>query len=188
MAVRNGFFLIASGLVGILLLSGCTGTKRALGLEKSIPDEFAVLNRGPLVMPPDYNLHPPVPGADRPQELPAVEQARIAVLGRAKLEALKAHGLSNGEVILLAHAGADVAAPDVRTVLDREASTFAGEDPKFTHKLLNWKDENASQGVALDPVAEKKRLAQNQAEGKKANEGNVPTIDKGGSGKFLGVF
>jgi hypothetical protein len=179
---------LSLGLAAALLLSGCNSTKRALGLEKTVPDEFAVLNRGPLVMPPDYNLHPPVPGADRPQEQPAAEQARTALLGRAKLDALRARGLSRGEVALLAHAGADVATPDVRQNIDREASTFAPEDKQFTHKLLDWKDEGLGQGVAVDPAAEEKRLAQNKAEGKKPNEGKVPTIGKGGSSGFLGIF
>ena len=179
---------LALGLATVLVLSGCNSTKRALGLEKTVPDEFAVLNRGPLVMPPDYQLRPPVPGADRPQEAPASEQARTALLGRAKLDALRARGLSRGEVVLLAHAGADVATPDVRTDIDKEASSFAPEDKQFTHRLLDWKDETLGQGVAVDPVKEEKRLSENKAEGKKPNEGEVPTIGKGSKGGFLGVF
>jgi hypothetical protein len=169
-------------------LSACRDTKRALGLEKSVPDEFAVVNRGPLVMPPDFKLRPPVPGANRPQEQTAADQARTALVGRAKLDALRQRGLSRGEVALLAKAGADVSPNDVRKTLDRESSTFAAEDKQFTHRLLDWKDEKAGEGVALDPAAERKRLAENQAQGKKPNEGNVPTIGKGGGGKFLGIF
>jgi hypothetical protein len=187
-ALRTGT-TFALGLIAAAMLSGCHSTKRALGLEKTVPDEFAVLNRGPLVMPPDYTLRPPVPGAERPQELPAVEQARTAVFGRAKIEQLRARGMSMGEIALLAHAGTAETPPDVRTSLEHETSMFASEDKQFTHKLLDWKDENASQGVAIDPVKEKKRLAQNQAAGKKANEGNVPII--GGAPehhKFLGIF
>ncbi len=180
---------ISLGLCAVVLLSGCNSTKRALGLEKTVPDEFAVLNRGPLVMPPDYQLRPPVPGADRPQEIPASEQARTALLGRAKLDALRSRGASRGEVALLAHAGADISTPDVRTNIDREASSFAPEERQMTHRLLNWKDESLGQGTAIDPVAESKRLDQAKADGKKPNETPVPTIGKGASGgKFLGIF
>ena len=181
---------ISLGLCATLMLTGCNSTKRALGLEKTVPDEFAVLNRGPLVMPPDYQLRPPVPGADRPQEIPAAEQARTALLGRAKLDALRARGASRGEVALLAHAGADIATPDVRQNIDREASSFAPEDRQLTQRLLaDWKDETLGEGVAVDPVAESKRLDQAKAEGKKPNETPVPTIGKGASGGgFLGIF
>jgi hypothetical protein len=176
-------------VTGAVLLSGCEDTKRALGLEKTVPDEFAVLNRGPLVMPPDFNLRPPAPGANRPQELTAAEQARSALVGRAKLEAMRSRGMSRGEVAILAKAGADMVPPDIRKTVDKETSAFAAEEQQFTQRLLNWTDEPASEGVAVDPVAEQKRLAENQAMGKKPNEGAVPTIRKGGGGgKWLGIF
>ena len=128
--------LVVLALSAVAALSGCGGTKRALGLEKTVPDEFAVLNRGPLVMPPDYNLHPPVPGAARPQEETPDEEARNALMGSAKLQQLRNQGMSRGEVALLAKAGADQAAPDIRQTLDKEASMFANERSSFTDKLL----------------------------------------------------
>ncbi len=176
------------GLSAAVLLSSCQGTKRALGLEKSVPDEFAVVNRGPLVVPPDFKLRPPVPGANRPQEMTAADQARSSLIGRAKLDAMRQRGMSRGEVAVLAHAGADVTSPDVRKTVDRESSVFAGEDKQFTKRLLDWKDDSAGAAVAIDPNAESKRLADAKATGKKANEGKVPTIGKGGDGGFLGIF
>src|SRR5579871_6018174 len=105
MTFRSSAPVLVGVVVAALALSGCGGARRALGLQKTAPDEFAVVNHGPLVMPPDYDLRPPVPGADRPQELPASEQARSVLLGRAKLDALRKQGLSKGEVGLLAKAG-----------------------------------------------------------------------------------
>jgi hypothetical protein len=61
------------------LLSGCTDMRRAIGLEKTSPDEFAVESRAPLTMPPDFQLRPPQPGATRPQEKSAGQQARQAI-------------------------------------------------------------------------------------------------------------
>lgn len=190
MAVRSKL-LMATGIVAaVAALSACQSTKRALGLTKSTPDEFAVVNHGPLVMPPDFNLHPPVPGADRPQELPAEEQARSVLVGRQKMEALKAKGMSTGEVALLAKAGADQVSPDVRQTLDKESSVFANERRSFTDHLLFWRDAKApdpNAGVALDPEGEQKRLSENRALGKKSTDGPTPVINKGSSG-FLGVF
>jgi hypothetical protein len=59
-----------------LLVSGCTDLKRAIGLEKTSPDEFAVESRAPLEMPPDFDLRPPQPGASRPQEKSSDKQAK----------------------------------------------------------------------------------------------------------------
>ena len=46
------------------LLAACTGTvQENLGIAKRSPDEFQVVRRAPLVLPPDYNLRPPSPGS-----------------------------------------------------------------------------------------------------------------------------
>src|SRR5262249_9175728 len=62
-----------------LASSGCTDFKRAIGMERYGPDEFAVEARAPLTIPPDFNLRPPTPGAPRPQEASAAERARRVV-------------------------------------------------------------------------------------------------------------
>ncbi|WP_376087212.1 DUF3035 domain-containing protein [Roseomonas sp. CCTCC AB2023176] len=60
------------------LLAACGGdTSRFLGLTRDAPDEFQVVTRAPLSLPPSLgNLPPPRPGAGRPQELSAREQGR----------------------------------------------------------------------------------------------------------------
>ncbi|MEM7690025.1 MAG: DUF3035 domain-containing protein [Pseudomonadota bacterium] len=45
------------------------------------PDEFAVQRQAPLVVPPDFTLTPPAPGAPRPSEGTAAEQALEALFG-----------------------------------------------------------------------------------------------------------
>jgi hypothetical protein len=177
---------IALAAAALLALSGCDDTKRALGIDKSIPDEFAVVRRAPLVMPPDYNLRPPAPGSERPQEGTTSQQARNALIGRNRLDGYRVRGFSPGEVELLALAGADQIVPGVRDTVDRETSAFAVESDSFTDRLVFWSD-NRQFGTPIDPMAEQKRLSQNQALGKKANEGPIPVITKGGS-SVLGIF
>jgi hypothetical protein len=63
-------------LVGTVLVAGCTDFKRAIGIEQTMPDEFAVESRAPLTIPPDFDLRPPTPGAPRPQEKSADQQAK----------------------------------------------------------------------------------------------------------------
>jgi hypothetical protein len=73
------------GLVMLTLLPmvGCSrGTVQdALGMSKRSPDEFAVVKRAPLIVPPDYDLRPPDPGAPRPNVGSTADQARVALTG-----------------------------------------------------------------------------------------------------------
>jgi len=45
------------------------------------PDEFAVTRQAPLVVPPDFALMPPNPGAPRPQDVDSSKQALDALFG-----------------------------------------------------------------------------------------------------------
>ncbi len=45
------------------------------------PDEFAVSRQAPLVVPPDFSLAPPNPGAPRPQDVDSSKQALDALFG-----------------------------------------------------------------------------------------------------------
>jgi hypothetical protein len=68
--------LFAAG--GAALLASC-GTTNVLTRER--PDEFAVQRQAPLVVPPDFELVPPIPGAPRPTEGTAAQQALEALFG-----------------------------------------------------------------------------------------------------------
>lgn len=61
------------------LLAACGSSGGILGRDR--PDEFAVQRQAPLVVPPDFNLVPPAPGAPRPAEGNAAEQALDALFG-----------------------------------------------------------------------------------------------------------
>lgn len=67
-AGHRGIPTILSVLAIGVGLSACSGVQKQLGLERVSPDEFAVVSRAPLSLPPDVNLRPPQPGAARPQE------------------------------------------------------------------------------------------------------------------------
>jgi len=45
------------------------------------PDEYAVTRQAPLVVPPDFALTPPNPGAPRPQDVDSSKQALDALFG-----------------------------------------------------------------------------------------------------------
>ena len=69
---------IATLLVLGMALSGC-GSSGLFNRDR--PDEFAVSRQAPLVIPPDFSLAPPSPGAPRPQDNDASSQALDALFG-----------------------------------------------------------------------------------------------------------
>jgi len=66
-------------LAGPLLIAGCSDFKKSMGLEPTLPDEFAVESRAPLTIPPDFELRPPQPGASRPQEKSSDQEAKQVI-------------------------------------------------------------------------------------------------------------
>jgi hypothetical protein len=115
-------------------LSGCKTAQAALGMTKVVPDEFAVVTKAPLVVPPDYALRPPTPGEPRPQELQPESQARIALLNERSAEQR-----SDGERLLAAKAGGDKADPLIRFVIDDEFGSLAHKDPSFADRVMFWR-------------------------------------------------
>src|SRR5882757_3404129 len=87
--------LAVSALIAAACLAGCQSTRTALGMTKVTPDEFRVVTKAPLVVPPDFALRPPAPGKPRPQELQPESAARTALLG-----AREGEGRSDGEKML----------------------------------------------------------------------------------------
>ncbi|WP_312160808.1 DUF3035 domain-containing protein [Phenylobacterium sp.] len=165
--MRLNRVLVASALVAAtgLGLAGCNSTRNALGMTKVTPDEFRVVSKAPLVVPPEYALRPPAPGEPRPQELQPESAARNALLG-----AREAQARSDGEKLLVAKAGADKADPLIRYVVDDETGALAHKDKSFADKVMFWKPGQPATSEAVlaaagdnvpapvDPAAEEAKI------------------------------
>jgi hypothetical protein len=68
--------LVVCGLA-VVALSAC-GHR---GFDRDRPDEFAVARQAPLVIPPDFSLTPPSPGAARTQTTTGQDQTLEALFG-----------------------------------------------------------------------------------------------------------
>ncbi|MGE5477655.1 MAG: DUF3035 domain-containing protein [Bacteroidales bacterium] len=182
--------LAASVAVGAAIaLSGCSDTRKALGFEKAPPDEFQVVERAPLSMPPDFSLRPPAPGAVRPQEGNTRDQARAALAGRSMGTPISAQGRSTGDVTLLKKAGADQIQPDIRVLVNKETQAIAEADKSFTDKLVFWrKPDGPGAGEQLDASREAQRLRENQALGRSVGDGDSPRIARRKKGMLEGIF
>ncbi|MEB3701692.1 DUF3035 domain-containing protein [Candidatus Bealeia paramacronuclearis] len=111
---------IGALLVLGMILEGCSGVKRTLGLDRHSPDEFAVTpSEAPLDMPPDFRVLPtPQPGAARPQDMSTSEKVLKGLTGKA---APRTPGMSQGESALLNMAGAAPGQDSIRTEIDTES-------------------------------------------------------------------
>lgn len=108
--------LLATAMIATALAaSGCARNKSAGVFGHAKPDEFAVSRSAPLVIPPDFALTPPRPGAPRPQEADSSTQALQALFGgRAQRSA--------GETAVIGQAGANNALPGTRSAIDPDTN------------------------------------------------------------------
>ncbi|MDP3749158.1 MAG: DUF3035 domain-containing protein [Phenylobacterium sp.] len=140
--------IVATALVAATGLSACSSTRNALGMTKVTPDEFRVVSKAPLVVPPDYALRPPAPGEPRPQELQPESAARNALLGQRDAQAR-----SDGEKLLVAKAGADKADPLIRYVVDDETGDLSHKEKSFADRVMFWKSDKAPATAATTAAA-----------------------------------
>jgi hypothetical protein len=169
---------IALACAALLLLGACSTMKKELGVGRNSPDEFMVVKRAPLTMPPDYDLRPPMTGSVPPAS-EASTQAKVALMGEAA--ASNTAQRQTADQTLLKKMGADRANPEIRAVISQENGYLALENRTLVDKLIFWKEEGTKGEVPASTVnarAESERLKKNQAEGKPANTGDVPVIEK----------
>jgi hypothetical protein len=146
-------------IIAALAVTACgQGVKKSLGLERNVPDEFAVVERAPLTLPPNYQLVAPTPGASRPQEVSPTNTARGLVL-RSEPSAPKAvSGLSGAENALLNKAGFTEANPNIRTQLSGDKNVNEDPNRPVIEKIGLRGNDDITKGKALDAVEEAKRL------------------------------
>jgi hypothetical protein len=170
-----------------LALSACQDAKRALGYEKMPPDEFQVVSRAPLSMPPDFSLRPPQPGASRPQEGTTTEQARKVITGQRGATPIATAGRSQGDIALMKRVGADSIQPDIRVLVNKENQSLLEAEKSFSERFVFWRKAEPP-GAAVDPAKESQRIRENQALGKSVSEGETPQIQRRKKAWLEGVF
>jgi hypothetical protein len=172
-------------VAGTAILAACSGVKDDLGLGKQAPDEFTIVTKAPLILPPDFTLRPPEPGAPRPVGMKPTEMARTALVtsGSGAQYGNDNASASTGESSILNQAGAAGASSEIRSVIDRENALLAEEEDTFINSIMFWKKDEPK-GTIVDATAESKRLQDNAAQGKDSSEGDLITIKKKDRGLF----
>ncbi|MDE1151929.1 MAG: DUF3035 domain-containing protein [Micavibrio sp.] len=167
--------LLAAAL--LVSVAGCSSVKKEFGVGRQSPDEFMVVKRAPLTLPPDYDLRPP--SADSaPPASEAANQAKTAMLGAQGAEATK----GSAENELLTKMGAQSASADIRSTIDRENGIISLQNRTLVDKLIFWSDDpNDDSKVPSSVVnakAEADRIKKDQAAGAPVSGTGVPVIEK----------
>lgn len=199
MATESGMYETMSRVwtvsivLAALALGGCGESGSIFGFERGGPDEFTVVRRQPLSMPPDATLRPPQPGADQSTRDLGSNRAREGLLAAAPdgetplgTSAIPQYtgptGPSQGEVALVQRVAAYYGVePGIRRTVDQESRQLALEQESLVNKLLFWR-EPPPPGTVLDAAAESRRLRENEALGKPVNSGAAPVIVRKKSG------
>ncbi len=124
--MRSALLILA---VAGLALTGC-GKKGLAG--KKGPDELAISRSAPLVVPQDFNLVPPRPGAPRPAGQDAQAAAMEALFGPG----VKPPPRSAAEQQILDRAGANSNDPAIRSTAG-DSNTPTVNKGAFLRELLD---------------------------------------------------
>ncbi len=159
-------------VAGGFALSGCSSATKALGLKQSAPNEFNILTKAPLVVPPEYNLRPPRLGESSYENNYTQKAAREALVGE-----IDSAEPSKGEQFLLAKANAPRANQEIRVEIDGQNSVERKTD-NFSDTVLRKAND------ALDAEAEAKRL---KAISAATGGGQVTITRRPGAAKLPGL-
>jgi len=118
--------LLSTFAAGVMV-SGCA----SLGGTNS-PDEFRVVKKAPLVIPPDYSLRPPDAGSGTPFEVDPTRAGTASAFGTDI-----GQGASASERALVASADANAVSPVIREQVDWEEARVVRKSPGISDRVIN---------------------------------------------------
>lgn len=188
MTFRSHHLTRAVAVAGLgLALSACSALRDAANLNKASPDEFSVVTKAPLVIPPDFNLMPPKPGAEPTNQVQPTDSAETALYGdNTEVVAAGIKGdYSQEERYVLAKAGISSADPEIREHLASDQKAMLGANDSFTNDVLFWKGPKKDDGTPVNADAAAKGLDRDESGQPVAS---APAQKKDNGGWFDGWF
>ena len=130
------FFRLVFSLIFILnisLISGCgSELSDVLGTNKLPPDEFTILTKPPLIVPPEYNLRPPAEGEIRPNVQQPNRQLQSILFGQNQTD-----DFSSSEISLMTGSDVAEAIPNIKEVLESEMRDVEEVSSNLESQVLN---------------------------------------------------
>jgi hypothetical protein len=183
--------LAAASLAALTACSGNT-VRNTLGLERAPPDEYRVVSRPPLSVPPQFTVRPPDPTAQAPGQIQASTQASYLITGTHPdapgTPAPHSEGKSSSaESSFLQQVGADKSDPAVRSKLMEERLTVQDKQEE-----KSWWNPFASdpqpKETIVDAGKETQRIKSDTDAGKPVNEGETAVVKQRDTGVLGRIF
>ena len=163
----NKFFQILGAVTLLSMLSACSDFRKAIGTEKSSPDEFQVVVRPSLVLPPNFSSRPTAAtGAQTAATVASDAQAQASVL----LGARETGASDYSDIFAF-----DKIVEDVRSKVDEETAGIKFERRLPIQVLFGGLPDV---GPVIDKMAEDRRIRRNRLENRSLSYGATPAIDK----------
>jgi len=163
----NKLFQILGAVTLLSMLSACSDFGKAIGTEKSSPDEFQVVVRPSLVLPPNFSSRPTAAtGAQTAATVASDAQAQASVL----LGARETGASDYSDIFAF-----DKIVEDVRSKVDEETAGIKFERRLPIQVLFGGLPDV---GPVIDKMAEDRRIRRNRLENRSLSYGATPAIDK----------
>ena len=162
--MKTSFLFSIAAMAGVVLLSGCSSFDKALGKTKNSPDEFQVVVRPPLTLPPNFNLRPDEDTSAQPASNDAVSLTNQVLTQSASTQVTGLDTLF----------GFDEIEPDIRTTVDEETIGIQIEK-RLPIQILFGGQPNV--GPNLVSESEALRIRRAIAKGEDLTSTPTPAID-----------
>jgi len=129
--MKHPILILAAG-AALAATAACTSN----GGGGSTPNEFRVVTKAPLSVPPEYSLRPPPAGTSIPTEVEAATAGTTTAFGTTM-----GQDASAAERALVAAAGANAANPAVRAQVDYEETKAIRKSSSIGDRILFWRKD-----------------------------------------------
>ena len=157
------WLVLATCLLG---LGGCSDFNKAIGKQKSAPDEFEVVVRPPLSLPPQFAVRP----SDDTISQTAASTSSASAQASSLLKSRNTDGSGYNQVFNL-----DAIEEDIRTKVDEETAGIQTER-RLPLQIIFGGVPNV--GPVLNQMEEDARIRKNKLQNKPLTEGTTPAIDE----------
>ncbi|MEQ9506809.1 MAG: DUF3035 domain-containing protein [Hyphomonas sp.] len=130
--MKKSVLILAAG-AALAATAACSSSGNSNG---GTPNEFRVVTKAPLSLPPEYSLRPPPAGTSIPAEVEAATSGVTTAFGTT-------HGqnASAAERALVAAAGANAANMAVRAQVDYEETKAIRKSASISDRILFWRKD-----------------------------------------------
>lgn len=130
--MKKSLLLLAAG-AALAATTACSSNGKS---GSNTPNEFRVVTKAPLSVPPEYSLRPPPAGTTIPAEVEAAKTGVTTAFGTTM-----GADASASEKALVAAAGANAANPAIRAQVDFEEAGAIRKSASISDRILFWRKD-----------------------------------------------